>query len=70
MKEKYARTAPSNGALWEEFNEQHHHQIIEKRTIINAKLAKLFWQILAFNVSMKDFKKLLSIHETVQTALL
>ena len=32
----YARTAPSNGAIWDEFSDQHQHQ---KSTIYNAQLA-------------------------------
>ena len=31
--------APYNGAIWDEFGEQHQHQSIKKRSILNDQLA-------------------------------
>ena len=33
----YAGTAPSEGAIWERFSEQHQHQNIKKSTIVIAR---------------------------------
>ena len=36
---KYDKTAPSNAAISEEFNEQHQHQGTKKSRIVNAQFA-------------------------------
>ena len=43
LKKNYAETVTSNGAIWDEFSEQHLHKIIKKNTIFNARLPSFFF---------------------------